>query len=113
MKLRVSVARVTVLTLLFAFLLQEDVKAQTTVNICNRTPQIEAAILAAINASRCSRVPSTQLAAITTLDLSNDTFFDNTDDITALQDEDFSGLTNLSFLRLERNQLSCLCGTTN
>ena len=100
MKLRVSVVSVTVLTLLFSFLVQEDVKAQTTVNICNRTPQVEAAILAAIDASQCSSVPSAQLAAITTLDLSSG--------ITALRAGDFSGLTNLETLSLHFNQLSYL-----
>ena len=40
MRLRISVVSVMVLTLFFSFLVQDDVKAQT-VNICNRTPQVE------------------------------------------------------------------------
>ena len=87
---------VTFLTL-FAFLIQEDVQAQT-VDICGRTDQVEAAILAAIPATNCATVTSAQLESITDLDLSGEL-------IQTLQSGDFSGLTNLQTLNLVRNSL--------
>ena len=77
--------------------------AQTsTVNICERTPQVEAAILAAINPSpACEAVPEADLAGISSLDLTSA-------GITSLASGDFTGLTALTFLNLNVNALTTL-----
>ena len=77
--------------------------AQTsTVNICDRTPQVEAAILAAINPSpACEAVPESGLAGIISLDLTSA-------DITSLASGDFTGLVALQFLSLNSNDLTTL-----
>ena len=72
-----------------------------TVNICDRTSQVEAAILAKVAATDCSLVPASELAAVTTLDLEEES-------ITSLQSGDFAGLTGLTTLVLENNQLTTL-----
>ena len=66
--------------------------AQTsTVNICDRTPQVEAAILAAINPSpACEAVPEADLAGITTLLIQAG--------ITSLASGDFTGLSALELV---------------
>ena len=79
-----------------------------TADICNRTPQVEAAILAAIRADgvstvMCDTVTSDQLAMITELDLS-----DPMDDIMSLESGDFAGLTMLETLNLSGNGLTML-----
>ena len=77
--------------------------AQTsTVNICDRTPQVEAAILAAINPSpACEAVPEADLAGITLLGLSEA-------GIISLASGDFESLTALAFLNLTGNDLTTL-----
>ena len=76
--------------------------AVTTVNICDRTPQVEAAILAAINPSpACEALPEADLAGITSLDLSET-------GITSLASGDFTGLTALVNLSLHSNALTTL-----
>ena len=100
-------ASVTIVTLLGVFLFQGDAKAQT-VNICDRTPAVEAAILAAITATDdCTMVTAADLEGITELDLSDDTA-ENTDDIATLQSSDFAGLTGLMTLDLKENLLTGL-----
>ena len=72
------------------------------VDICDRTAQVETAILAQLSHSDCSAVTSAQLAGISgTLDL-NDT------DIASLQASDFSGLSSLTRLFLHDNDLTDL-----
>ena len=78
--------------------------AQTnTVNICDRTPQVEAAILAAISNPRpaCEAVLEADLAGIEFFSL----FFDN---ITSLAGGDFTGLSALESLDLRGNGLTIL-----
>ena len=77
--------------------------AQTsTVNICDRTPQVEAAILAAINPSpACEAVPEADLAGITSLDLRET-------GITSLASGDFTGLSVLNSLNLGGINLTTL-----
>ena len=76
--------------------------AVTTVNICDRTPQVEAAILAAINPSpACEAVPEADLAGITSLDLTST-------GITSLASGDFTGLSALEDLNLFDNDLTTL-----
>ena len=77
--------------------------AQTsTVNICDRTPQVEAAILAAINPSpACEAVLKSDLALITSLDLSETS-------ITSLASGDFTGLSALVDLQLWVNAFTTL-----
>ena len=78
--------------------------AQTiTVNICDRTPQVEAAILAAISdpPPACEAVPESDLALITSLDFVSA-------GITSLTSGDFTGLSALERLWLFRNNLTTL-----
>ena len=73
--------------------------------ICNRTPQVEAAILNRITATNdCAMVTVDQLATITELDLSNE-------GITSLLSGDFAGLTALQELDLSGNDLTQLDAT--
>ena len=78
--------------------------AQTsTVNICDRTPQVEAAILAAISdpPPACEAVLEAGLAGITSLDLTSA-------GITSLASGDFTGLAALERLSLSNNALTTL-----
>ena len=76
----------------------------TAVNICDRTPQVEAAILAAINPTpACETVPEADLAAI-----SNLYFSLQEAGITSLASGDFTGLSALEFLLLDGNDLTTL-----
>ena len=72
-------------------------------DICDRTAQVRWAIVNRIpNVDSCREVTTTHLESITgTLDLSQAS-------ITELQADDFSGLSNLSALNLEGNQLTTL-----
>ena len=74
-----------------------------TVDICGRTAQVEAAILAtgAVTTSDCSLVPASELASVRRLDLDNQS-------IASLQAGDFAGLTSLRKLVLEDNELTKL-----
>ena len=88
---------------------------EITVDICSRTDQVEAAILAAITETNdCMEVTADQLARITELDLSDPTQEDvstdelSTDDITMLRSGDFAGLTGLTALDLRFNRLTTL-----
>ena len=73
--------------------------AQSTV--CNRTEQVAAAIADALGVDDCSTVTELDLAAITSLDLSNA-------GITALKAGDFDGMLSLTTLSLEGNTLTGL-----
>ena len=70
-------------------------------NLCERTQEVEAALLAAVAATDCALVPGSQLAAVTTLDLSSQS-------IGSLQADDFAGLTGLTTLDLGDNALTTL-----
>ncbi len=72
-------------------------------NLCDRTQEVEAALLAAVAATDCALVPGSQLAAVTTLDLSALS-------ISALGAGDFAGLTGLTTLDLSDNALTTLPG---
>ena len=75
---------------------------QNSVNICDRTPQVEAEILAVINPTpACGAVPTADLAAIRGLYLREA-------GITSLASGDFTGLSALEYLRLDRNALTSL-----
>ena len=70
--------------------------------ICDRTPQVRDAIVAAVsNVSTCGDVRGGHLAAIYSLNLPNKS-------ITSLKADDFDGLTRLTGLHLSYNQLSSL-----
>ncbi len=74
-----------------------------TITLCDRTPQVRDAIVAAVpSVSDCNDVPQTQLASSIT------SLFLNGQSITTLQADDFAGLTRLVELRLYDNQLSTL-----
>ena len=70
-------------------------------NICDRTQEVETALLAAVAATDCAQVPGTQLAGVTSLDLSAQS-------IGSLLADDFAGLTGLTTLDLEDNSLTTL-----
>ena len=75
--------------------------SETTL-VSNRTPQVRDAIVAAVpGINSANDVTETHLAAITALDLSNQS-------ITSLKVGDFEGLTGLEELRLYSNQLTIL-----
>ena len=83
--------------------------------ICNRTPQVQAAILEEINSAvpdplvTCSTVVTADLATITELDVSDPTpNNDPADDIMTLQEGDFVGLGMLTSLDLSDNMLEGL-----
>lgn len=64
-----------------------------TNGVCGRTEQVRNAIVAAVaDASDCATVTATQLGQIATLDLFGR-------DITALQADDFAGLSGLTTLK--------------
>ena len=70
--------------------------------VCDRTPQIRAAIIAAVpGVTDCADVTETHLAAIPTLNVSSQ-------GITTLKAGDFDGLTTLITLNLNANRLSTL-----
>ncbi|MDE2672862.1 MAG: leucine-rich repeat protein [Bacteroidota bacterium] len=76
--------------------------AHVSVTICDRTAAVIDAILSRISgASNCSEVTSTQLAAITSLNL-------RSRNISSLNEGDFDGLISLTGLDLGRNDLSTL-----
>ena len=78
--------------------------AQTnTINICGRTPQVEAAILAAISdpPPACEAVPEADLAGITFLSFRRA-------GIISLTNGDFTGLSALTSLDLWNNDLTTL-----
>ena len=70
--------------------------------ICDRTPQVQTAILSAVpGASTCDEVTSAYLAAIRLLNVENKS-------INSLKAGDFAGLSALTTLNLVHNQLSSL-----
>ena len=74
----------------------------STAGICGRTEEVRDAIVALVSGvTACADVTDAHLAAITSLDLSND-------GITALAAGDFDGLTALTQLYLNRNSLETL-----
>ena len=75
------------------------ITASTGTNICGRTEQVVAGIVAVSSASECTSI--TDLATITTLDL-------RSDGITVLQNGDFAGLAELTTLRFNSNNLRTL-----
>ena len=75
------------------------ITASTGTNICGRTAEVVAGIVAASSASECTSVGD--LATITTVDLRGD-------GITALQSGDFAGLSALGQLNLFNNNLDTL-----
>ena len=73
------------------FLTPGSASAQTVTNICDRTPEMEQAILAQVSGATCSTVTETQLAGITSLRV---TGYSNASIIPG----DFAGLTALDEL---------------
>ena len=72
------------------------------VDICDRTAQVETAILAELSHNNCSVVTSAQLAGI------GGTLALNNKGITSLQADDFSGLSSVAGLNLASNSLTSL-----
>ena len=82
----------------------QNAQAQTTINICNRTPQIEAEILKALSKTEadCGSLTPAELAGIRTLTVADD------QSLAALKAGDFDHLTSLEDLDLGGNSLSSL-----
>ena len=70
-------------------------------DVCNRTLEVQNAIVAASGVSTCAQVTSRDLREITSLDLSNQ-------GLTALQADDVDGLVRLDSLDLSNNLLASL-----
>ena len=70
----------------------------TAISVCDRTPQVRDAIMAADNAANCAAVGA---ARVTRLDIGRQ-------GLTSLRADDFDGLTSLQELHLNNNQLSAL-----
>ena len=69
--------------------------------VCDRTRQVSDALMVSAGTVDCSGVTSTDLDAVTSLDLSDQ-------GISTLKSLDFQGLENLGTLRLDHNQLASL-----
>ena len=82
----------------------QNAEAQTTINICDRTPQIEAVILKALGKTEadCGSITPAELAKIKDLSVIKDST------LTTLKNGDFDGLTSLTRLDLDKNSLSSL-----
>ena len=78
--------------------------------ICDRTPQVQAALVAAISgANSCNSVTASRLAGLTSLDLSSDApALVGLDPIAALKTGDFADLSNLTELDLAGQSLTAL-----
>ena len=75
--------------------------AEAVAGVCDRTPEVRNAIVAASPVSTCADVTEAHLAAVETLDL-------NDAGITGLRVDDFDGLISLETLSLMSNRLSRL-----
>ena len=76
--------------------------ADDFVSVCDRTPDVRNAIVAALpHVSNCADVTAADLATITSINIRNE-------NITALKEGDFNGLTALEGLNLYNNSLSSL-----
>ena len=78
-----------------------EVSLAVLVSVCDRTPQVRTAIVAAVGVSDCANVTAADLASITDLNLK----YQN---IAVLKANDFNGLTALERLDLMGNKLSSL-----
>ena len=77
--------------------------------VCDRTPQVRDAIVAAVpGVSDCNNVTEAHLAAITNLNLQGNPFDLEVNDLKALKPGDFSGLSSLKTLKLGNNDLTTL-----
>ncbi len=92
--------KAAIIMLLAAAMLPALGQAQT-VNICDRTPQVRDAIMAAAGAEDCAAVDSARMANIERLSVAGTS-------LTALAPGDFAGLTELRTLNLDDNQLTAL-----
>ena len=84
-----------------ALVLATPAQAQV-VDICDRTAEVETAILAGLSHNDCSAVTSAELAVI------GGTLALNSKGITSLQAGDFSGLSSVTGLNLASNSLTSL-----
>ena len=80
---------------------EAEATMSSVANICDRTGPVLTAILAQVSGTACGRVLTSQLAALTSLDLSGAS-------IVALQASDFAGLSGLTSLDLSDNTLGVL-----
>ena len=81
--------------------IDESITETTFTGVCDRTPQVRDAIVAAAGVNSCEEVTETHLALISNLSLS-------TKLITSLKIGDFDGLSSLEYLHLHDNQLTSL-----
>ncbi|MCY3887788.1 MAG: putative Ig domain-containing protein, partial [Chloroflexi bacterium] len=77
-------------------------------SVCDRSPDVRAAILAALGTRDCARITAPQLAGITALRFPRLSDARNTGAVYTLQAGDFHGLSGLTTLDLARHRLSSL-----
>src|SRR5437870_5508884 len=87
-------ARARTLVLVLASIFSAEAWAATPV--CQRTPQVTAAIAAAIK-KPCEQILPSDLLTVRAIDISNQ-------DVTSLRSDDFSGLARLEELRINENK---------
>ncbi len=85
----------------FAFVFWFQLKSFFITSICDRTPQIAAAILRKAERKDCAKVTVEELGVIETMSLMEE-------DITSLKPGDFSGLFSLTMILLGYNKLRIL-----
>ena len=95
-----TLAAAALLALVGALALPAAAQAQTP-GICDRTQQVQDAILGALSVDDCAAVTDADLASLTSLDMS----FQN---IASLKSGDFAGLTRLTALGLVGNSFTML-----
>ena len=81
--------------------IDESTTETTFTSVCDRTPEVRDAIVAAVEVNDCSEVTEAHLKKIRVLNL-------NESSITSLKSGDFDGLSNLNTLYMNNNELSSL-----
>lgn len=74
-------------------------RAKSGLGVCDRTPQVREAIMAALGHSDCADVTEDRLESLQELD------FGDSPTITSLYEDDFAGLHNLRFIRLAEHEI--------
>ena len=88
--------------LLAAFSLPVAAQSPATINVCDRTPEIEAAILGALELADCAAVPANSMEDIRSLTIKTGRYHPP-GQFTSLQQGDFDNLTALEELQLFDN----------
>ena len=98
----VAVTVVIALTILTPLLVSAAPRQQTVVNICDRTAEVQTAILAKVSGATCSTITQTQLAGI------NGTISISGYSSSSVDPSEFAGLSSLEYLSLKNNAIETL-----